>query len=230
MGSNVGRRALPVDNLQRCDVIIAVLNQKGGVGKTTLATHLATELAYRGERVLMVDADPQGSALDWSQMRVQRRMPRLAGVIGLARETLHHEVPVIARNVDHVVIDGPPRVTALVRSAILASDLVLVPVLPSPYDVWASADVVALIAEARLFKPALRAAFVVNRRVVGTVIGRDARTALASLALPVVDAEVAQRVIFAESVASGQVVRESRPNCAAAREIANLTSAVLTLP
>ena len=178
----------------------------------------------------MVDADPQGSALDWSQMRVQRRMPRLAGVIGLARETLHHEVPVIARSVDHVVIDGPPRVTALARSAILASDLVLVPVLPSPYDVWASADVVALIAEARLFKPALRAAFVVNRRVVGTVIGREARTALASLALPVVDAEVAQRVIFAESVAAGQVVRESRPNCAATREIANLTSAVLTLP
>lgn len=230
MGSNVGRSALPVDNLQRCDVIIAVLNQKGGVGKTTLATHLATELAYRGERVLMVDADPQGSALDWSQMRVQRRMPRLAAVIGLARETLHHEVPVIARNVDHVVIDGPPRVTALARSAILASDLVLVPVLPSPYDVWASADVVALIAEARLFKPALRAAFVVNRRVVGTVIGREARTALASLALPVVDAEVAQRVIFAESVASGQVVRESRPNCTAAREIAILTSAVLSLP
>lgn len=230
MGSNVGRSALPVDNLQRCDVIIAVLNQKGGVGKTTLATHLATELAYRGERVLMVDADPQGSALDWSQMRVQRRMPRLAGVIGLARETLHHEVPVIARNVDHVVIDGPPRVTALARSAILASDLVLVPVLPSPYDVWASADVVALIAEARLFKPALRAAFVVNRRVVGTVIGREARTALASLALSVIDAEVAQRVIFAESVAAGQVVRESRPNCAATREIANLTSAVLTLP
>lgn len=211
-------------------MIIAVLNQKGGVGKTTLATHLATELAYRGERVLMVDADPQGSALDWSQMRVQRRMPRLAGVIGLARETLHHEVPVIARNVDHVVIDGPPRVTALARSAILASDLVLVPVLPSPYDVWASADVVALIAEARLFKPALRAAFVVNRRVVGTVIGREVRTALANLALPVVDAEVAQRVIFAESVASGQVVRESRPNCAATREIANLTNAVLTLP
>lgn len=230
MGSNAGRNVLPVDNLQRCEVIIAVLNQKGGVGKTTLATHLATELAYRGERVLMVDADPQGSALDWSQMRVQRRMPRLAGVIGLARETLHHEVPVIARNVDHVVIDGPPRVTALARSAILASDLVLVPVLPSPYDVWASADVVALIAEARLFKPALRAAFVVNRRVVGTVIGREARTALASLALPVVDAEVAQRVIFAESVAAGQVVRESRPNCAATREIANLTSAVLTLP
>lgn len=89
---------------------------------------------------------------------------------------------------------------------------------------------VALIAEARLFKPGLRAAFVVNRRVVGTVIGREVRSALAALDLPVVDADIAQRVIFAESVAGGQVVRESRPHCAATREIAHLTRAVLTLP
>ena len=211
-------------------MIIAVLNQKGGVGKTTLATHLAMEFAYRGERALVVDADPQGSALDWSQTRAQHRLPRLAGVIGLARETLHHEVPVIARNVDHVVIDGPPRVTALARSAVLASDLVLVPVQPSPYDVWASAEIVALIAEARIFKPSLRAAIVVNRRVVGTVIGRDVRAALLTHSLPVVDVDVSQRVIFAESVAHGRVVRESRAHCAAAREIAALAAAVLALP
>lgn len=211
-------------------MITAILNQKGGVGKTTLATHLATEFAYRGERALIVDADPQGSALDWSQTRAQQRVPRLAGVIGLARETLHHEVPVIARNVDQVVIDGPPRVTALARSAILASDLVLVPVLPSPYDVWASAEVVSLITEARLFKASLRAAFVINRKVVGTVIGREVRAALAMHPLPVIDVDIAQRVIFAESVAGGRVVRESRPHCAAAREIAALAAAVLALP
>ena len=230
MGSNVLQDAPTVDNARGLSVIIAVLNQKGGVGKTTLATHLAMEFAYRGERALVVDADPQGSALDWSQTRAQHRLPRLAGVIGLARETLHHEVPVIARNVDHVVIDGPPRVTALARSAVLASDLVLVPVQPSPYDVWASAEIVALIAEARIFKPSLRAAIVVNRRVVGTVIGRDVRAALLTHALPVVDVDVSQRVIFAESVAHGRVVRESRAHCPAAREIAALAAAVLALP
>src|SRR3546814_19477276 len=78
-------------------------------------------------------------------------------LVGLARETLHEEVPDLAQRADHVVIDGPPRVTALARSAILAADLVLVPVQPSPFDVWASSEIVALVNEARLFKPWLRA-------------------------------------------------------------------------
>ena len=211
-------------------MIIALLNQKGGVGKTTLATHLAGELARGGGQIVIVDADPQGSALDWSQTRVQHSLPRLAGVIGLARETLHQEVPAIARNVDHVVIDGPPRVTALARSAILASDLVLIPVQPSPYDVWACAEIVALVTEARIFKPQLRAAFVVNRRVVGTVIGRDVRAALAAHALPALNAEVCQRIAFAESVATGRLVRELDEESAAAREIAALAGEVLKAP
>ena len=89
-------------------MIIALLNQKGGVGKTTLATHLAGEFARSGQSVVVIDADPQGSALDWSQRRDQSGAARLFGVIGLARETLHVEAPAIARGVDHVIIDGPP--------------------------------------------------------------------------------------------------------------------------
>ena len=204
-------------------MIVALLNQKGGVGKTTLATHLAGTLSQGGQRVLIVDADPQGSALDWSQTRAQHALPRLAGVVGLARETLHHEVPVMARSVDHVVIDGPPRVTALARSAILASDLVLIPVQPSPYDIWACAEIVALIAEARIFKPQLRAWFVVNRRVVGTVIGREVRAALAVHALPTLHAGISQRIAFAESVATGKLVSELDRRSAATREISRFT-------
>src|SRR5690242_17297296 len=159
-------------------MIIAVLNQKGGVGKTTIATHLAGAFAREGGEVIIIDADPQGSALDWSQRRKEATYPRLFGVVGLPRETLHLEAPAIARSTDLVVIDGPPRVTALARSALLAADLVLVPVQPSPYDIWGSMEMVALVAEARVYRPTLRAAFVINRRVAGTVIGREARTAL----------------------------------------------------
>src|SRR3546814_17252187 len=108
-------------------------------------------------------------------------------LVGLARETLHEEVPDLAQRADHVVIDGPPRVTALARSAILAADLVLVPVQPSPFDVWASREIVALVTEARLFTPWLRASLVVNRRVLRTRTGRalpDRRPAATATTTP----------------------------------------------
>ena len=103
-------------------MIVALLNQKGGVGKTTLALHLAGEWAREGKRDTLVDADPQGSALDWSEQRSKESWPRLFGVVGLARDTLHREAPELARDADHVVIDGPPRIAGLMRSALLAAD------------------------------------------------------------------------------------------------------------
>src|SRR5260221_6802369 len=108
-------------------MIVALLNQKGGVGKTTLATHIAGELAMRGQSVILLDADPQGSALDWTQRRSQQGLPRLFSAVGLARETLHQEAPELARRADHVVIDGPPRIAALARSALLAAERGLIP-------------------------------------------------------------------------------------------------------
>ena len=210
----------------RSGKVVALLNQKGGAGKTTLATHLAGELALQGSHVTLLDADPQGSALDWAQRRLQSGQERLYGVFGLARDSLHQEAPQIALQADFVVIDGQPRVAALARSALLAADLVLIPVQPSAYDVWATQEMVSLINEARVFRPALRAAFVINRRVVGTVIGREARAALADQPFPTLHADVAQRIAFADCVAAGKLVWEVSPKGAAAREIATLAQAV----
>ena len=205
--------------------VVALLNQKGGAGKTTLSTHLAGALASQGQRVTLIDADPQGSALDWAQRRLQSGQGRLCGVFGLARDTLHREVPQIALQADYVVIDGPPRVAALARSALLAADLVLIPVQPSAYDVWATQEMVGLVQEAQVFRPALRAAFVINRRVVGTVIGREARAALADQPFPTLRADIAQRIAFADCVAAGKLVWEVAPKGAAAREVAALADA-----
>jgi chromosome partitioning protein len=208
-------------------MIIAFLNQKGGVGKTTLAMHLAAELTLSRYQVMVIDADPQGSALDWSQARQRAGLPRLFGVVGIPRETLHQEVPAIAKIVDHVVIDGPPRVTALARSAILAADVVLIPVQPSPYDVWACTDIVALVREARIYKPKLRAAFVISRRVGRTIIGREVATALEQFDLPILNGAISQRIAFAESAINGQLVRELNRVGAAQAEVATLMLDVL---
>jgi chromosome partitioning protein len=205
------------------DMIVGVINQKGGVGKTTLATHIAGEWGRLGHRVVVVDADPQESAFDWSRMRIQTGLPKLFDVISLARETLH---PEYATTNDHVIIDGPSRNTALARSTVLASDLILIPVQPSSYDVWGSGPIVSLICEARAHKPNLKAAFVINRCIVGTTIGRDIHGALTG-EIPILQTVITQRVVFAESVATGRLVRELDDSSAAARSIAALADEVM---
>ncbi|BCH27847.1 ParA family partition ATPase [Mesorhizobium sp. L-8-3] len=207
-------------------MIIALLNQKGGVGKTTLALHLAGEWARRGRRVTLVDADPQDSALDWSQQRSRSGAPRLFGVVGMARDTLHREAPELARDADHVVIDGPPRVAGLMRSALLAADLVLIPVQPSPLDGWASAEMLALLSEARIYRPQLAARFVLNRCAARTIIARDTAETLADHDPPVLAAAIGQRVVFAAAAQSGQLVGEINDDSPAAHEIAALASEI----
>jgi chromosome partitioning protein len=205
-------------------MIISVQNQKGGVGKTTLSIHISHALTQKGGKVLLLDADPQGSARDWAAARQDE--PPFA-LLGLDRPTIHRDLPKIARDYDHVVIDGPPRVTDLARSAIAAADLVLIPVQPSPYDVWACDEVLKLISEATIFKENLKSVFVINRKITNTAIGRDVLEALASYDLPVLKAQVSQRVAFAETAASGQTVLETERKGAAAKEIIALVQEIL---
>lgn len=198
---------------------ISLLNQKGGVGKTTLAVHLATAFSRQGAKVLLLDADPQGSSLDWAAVR-----PSAATfpVVGLPRPTLHRDISSLLPDYDLIVIDGPPRVNELARSAVMASDLVLIPVQPSPYDIWAAKEIVDIIRDAGVFKESLKSAFVINRKIVNTAIGRDVSAALGDYDLPVLESQLCQRVAFAESAAAGLTVIETDPESLAAREVESL--------
>lgn len=201
-------------------MIVGILNQKGGVGKTTIAVNLAATYALAGLKVLLVDADPQGSSLAWSSARDG---DPLFPVIGMAKPTLHKDLPTIAADYDMVVIDGAPRVNDLGRAAIMASDLIVIPVQPSPFDVWAAEDTVSLIREAQTFKPTIRAAFAINRKIVNTAIGRGVVDALQEFPdIPTLDAALCQRVVYAEAAGQGLSVLEAAPTSEAAREVAAL--------
>src|SRR4051794_7755437 len=160
----------------RISVILAVMNQKGGAGKTTIALNLAAAMAEQGSRVLVIDADPQQTAQDWAAIRER---PPPFPVVGLPKPVLHRDVPPLAADYDHVVIDGAPRNYEVARSAILAADMVLIPVQPSGADFWASRETVKLVVEARTFKETQKSVFVVSRKIGRTLLGRDITEALA---------------------------------------------------
>src|SRR4051812_36108401 len=116
-------------------MILSFLNQKGGVGKTTLSINVATCLAIKKNKVLLIDADLQNSSLDWATIR---KKESLFTVVGITKPIIHKEIPKLIKNYDHIIIDGPPRIYDVARSAIVASDVVIMPVQPSPYDIWAA--------------------------------------------------------------------------------------------
>ena len=205
-------------------MIISVLNQKGGVGKTTLATNISAGLAAQGEKVLLVDADPQHSALDWGAKR--EAAPPFT-LMGLPTAVLHRDLPPLIGNpYTVIVIDGPGKLTDVPRSAIMASNVVLIPVQPSPYDVWSSVDIVAILKEARSYGAKVKAAFLVNRKIANTILGREVTEALAEHDLPVFKTQIQQRICYADSAGEGlsiiEMKQRSPSHKQAAEEIRNL--------
>lgn len=203
--------------------VIAVLNQKGGSGKTTVATHLARALQLEGHDVLLVDSDPQGSARDWAAVREDQPLT----VVGIDRPTIDRDVKNVARKVDFVVIDGAPQAADLAVSAIKAADFVLIPVQPSPYDIWATADLVDLIKQRIVVTDGkLQAAFVVSRAIKGTRIGVEVAEALAGYELPILNSRITQRVLYPVTAAAGTTVLEAEPEGDAAAEIRSLAKEI----
>jgi chromosome partitioning protein len=187
-------------------MIISILNQKGGTSKTTLAVNMAREYTKRTFKTLLVDSDSQGSALRWHE----KSGGELIDLTCLPVTTLDKDVVKFKDRYERIIIDGIPRVSPLTVCAIKAADVVLIPVMPSPYDVWATEDLVGLVKERiQLTEGKLKAAFVVSRKIKGTILGREITNELLKFELPVFVAGTCHRQEYAMSVHEGRTVCEA---------------------
>lgn len=200
-------------------MIISILNQKGGTGKTTLAVNIAREYTKRTFKTLLVDSDSQGSALRWHE----ESGGELIDLTCLPVTTLDKDVVKFKGRYERIIIDGIPRVSPLTVCAIKAADVVLIPVQPSPYDIWATEDLVRLVKERiEITEGKLKAAFILCRNIKGTILGRDIREQLLDLGLYVFEHGTYQRQEYARAVKEGRTVCEEMTE--ATKEIVAITN------
>ena len=187
--------------------VIAVVNQKGGAGKSTLAMLLAGSLAERGTRVLVADADPQNPAVRWATAGAgfPARVEDLSGREG----KLHKHLRKRLEDYDYIVIDSPPAASApVIGSALKLAHLALVPMVPSPPDIWASAHIRDAIQTAREKNPSLQARVVLSQVQMQTLMTREVLEMLPQFGIPLLSASLRQRTVYRECAALGGTVAE----------------------
>ena len=194
--------------------VIAVVGNKGGAGKTTLSVNLAAGLVKQAS-IAVVDADPQGSSLQWREIAdVQDSIS-----VFPATENLQAQATEFGRVFDYVVVDCPPSVHApQTISALEVCDLALIPVQPSPVDLWATVHIERVIANACTTNPSLRSLLVINQLETRTTLSRVVREALSEISLPVAKTALRRRAVYRNSALEGKSVFEMGARGAAAAE------------
>ena len=206
-------------------MIISFVNQKGGVGKTTTAINLASSLTRRQHRVVLIDADPQGSAVKWHGVENNQAF----GILHRPGALQKAEIERYTAANDYVIIDAPPALSDITKAILAVSNLAVVPVSPSSLDIWSCKGTLAMIAEIQQANPDLLVKLLITRKIPGTRVGRDAREGLKAFDADILDTILCQRVAFIDAMQYGVSVMQYAPNCKAADEIEQLCDELIAL-
>ena len=201
-------------------MILSILNQKGGTGKTTVAVNLAVMYARDGGKVLLVDADSQGSAKAWASIRPDR----LAKIetVEITTPDISREIERLRKGHDVIIIDGGGRVTATARACVLVSDFILIPTMVSTPDVLATQHFFdAVIIEAAKIRP-VAGAIVCTMVKQGTVFNTSGQEQIKKMGYPVLDMVICHRIVYQEAFSEGKGVIEYEPDGKATEEIKRL--------
>lgn len=200
-------------------MIISLVNQKGGTGKTTIALNLAYCIAEKGHRTLLIDADPQGSSLQWQTIADNNAFT----VVRHPKANIHKNIKKVTERYKTVIIDAPPGTGNISKSILLCSNLAIVPVGPSPLDIWSSKEIIALIRESRKFNRKLKGKLLISKKIIGTTVGRGIRGALKQYRMGIFETEICERIAYVKAMIEGLSVVEYEPDSEAANEIRSLT-------
>ncbi len=188
-------------------MIISVLNLKGGSGKSTISTNLAVAANLDGFRVLLIDTDPQATSIRWAGER-----PDTAAKISVVAipdaKALKKQITEFTKDYDMIIIDGAPQLDLISTTSIAVSETVLIPVSPSPYDIWATENIVQRVKIAQEINSKLTAYFIVNRDNPRTLLSQDTNEALKELGLPLFSVKLHNRIAYADSALNGLSVLE----------------------
>ena len=209
--------------------VVVVGNLKGGVGKSTVSCNLGVAGAMDGKKVLIIDSDPQGSSMTFRAVRQGDNLKAVA----ITRPTIHKDIRDFS-NFDLVVVDAGGRDSALFRSAVIAAagGILLIPILPSQYDIWATEDTFAILKESRTFAE-IRAFAMFNQVMQNTTVTQDALATLQEMTgendVSLLNSKLFSRVDYKKSISDGKGVMEYAPNGKAAMELKALYDEIMQL-